>query len=176
MPRHCNHSEFLPLHIAVLTVSDTRTEADDDSGRLLVDLLTTAGHRLARKAIVRDDIYQLRALLSQWIADPAVEVALITGGTGPTGRDNTPEALRPLLDKELEGFGELFRWLSYREIGTATVQSRALAGVANGTLLVALPGSPGACRTAWEGILAEQLDRRHGPCNFVALIPRLKEL
>lgn len=166
---------FIPLSIAVLTVSDTRTEADDNSGRTLVERLTEAGHRLAEKAIVRDDVYAIRAIVSRWIADPAVDVALITGGTGLTGRDGTPEAVKVLFDKEIEGFGELFRMLSWEEIRTSTIQSRAVAGVANGTYLFCLPGSTGACRTGWERILREQLDFRHRPCNFVELIPRLRE-
>lgn len=166
---------FIPLSIAVLTVSDTRTEADDSSGRTLVERLTEAGHRLAEKAIVRDDVYAIRAIASRWIADPAVDVVLITGGTGLTGRDGTPEAVKVLFDKEIEGFGELFRMLSWEEIRTSTIQSRAVAGVANGTYLFCLPGSTGACRTGWERILREQLDFRHRPCNFVELIPRLRE-
>lgn len=166
---------FIPLSIAVLTVSDTRTEADDSSGRTLVERLTEAGHHLAEKAIVRDDVYAIRAIASRWIADPAVDVVLITGGTGLTGRDGTPEAVKVLFDKEIEGFGELFRMLSWEEIRTSTIQSRAVAGVANGTYLFCLPGSTGACRTGWERILREQLDFRHRPCNFVELIPRLRE-
>lgn len=175
MPHHCPSGVLRPLNIAVLTVSDSRSLDEDGSGALLVERLLNAGHSLAARALVPDDIYRQRAVLSGWIADEAVEAVLITGGTGPTGRDRTPEALRPLLDKELEGFGELFRQLSYQEIGAAAAFSRALAGVANGTLLVALPGSTGACRTAWDGILAEQLDSRRGHCNFVALMPRLRE-
>lgn len=166
---------FIPLSIAVLTVSDTRTEADDSSGRTLVDRLIEAGHRLAEKAIVRDDVYAIRAIASRWIADPGVDVVLITGGTGLTGRDGTPEAVKVLFDKEIEGFGELFRMLSWEEIRTSTIQSRAVAGVANGTYLFCLPGSTGACRMGWERILREQLDFRHRPCNFVELIPRLRE-
>ncbi len=166
---------FLPLGIAVLTVSDTRTEADDRSGALLVERLQAAGHRLAARRIVPDDRYRIRAALSQWIADPAVQAVLVTGGTGLTGRDVTPEAVRPLLDREIEGFGELFRWISYREIGTSTLQSRALAGVANGTVVFCLPGSTGACRTAWDEIIRHQLDRRTRPCNLAELLPRLTE-
>ncbi|TCO76010.1 molybdenum cofactor biosynthesis protein B [Plasticicumulans lactativorans] len=166
---------FIPLSIAVLTVSDTRTEADDSSGRTLVERLTEAGHHLAEKAIVRDDVYAIRAIASRWIADPGVDVVLITGGTGLTGRDGTPEAVKVLFDKEIEGFGELFRMLSWEEIRTSTIQSRAVAGVANGTYLFCLPGSTGACRMGWERILREQLDFRHRPCNFVELIPRLRE-
>lgn len=168
-------SGFLPLPIAVLTVSDTRTEAEDKSGKLLVERLTAAGHILADKQIVTDDIYRVRAVVSQWIADEGVKVVITTGGTGITGRDTTPEALLPLLDTRIDGFGELFRYLSFQEIASSTVQSRAVAGVANGTLIFALPGSSGACRTAWDGILLHQLDLRQKPCNFVSLIPRLRE-
>jgi molybdenum cofactor biosynthesis protein B len=170
-----NEREFLPLAIAVLTVSDTRTEADDESGRTLVERLTAAGHRLAQRAIVPDNIYRIRAALSGWIADPQIQVILTTGGTGVTGRDSTPEAVRPLFDKELSGFGELFRMLSWEEIGTATLQSRALGGLANATFIFCLPGSAGACRTGWDRILRTQLDIRTQPCNFVELLPRLRE-
>lgn len=173
--QHPDASGFLPLPIAVLTVSDTRTEADDKSGRLLVERLEAAGHVLAEKRIVPDDIYQVRAVASRWIADEGVKVVLTTGGTGITGRDTTPEALLPLMDTRVDGFGELFRYLSFQEIASSTVQSRAVAGVANGTLIFALPGSSGACRTAWDGILVHQLDLRFKPCNFVSLIPRLRE-
>ena len=167
--------EFIPLNIAVLTVSDTRTEADDKSGQVLVARLRQAGHRLAEKAIVADDIYQIRAVVSRWIADPAVHVVISTGGTGVTGRDGTPEAFQPLLDKEIEGFGEIFRMISYQEIKTSSLQSRALAGVANGTYLFCLPGSSGACMTGWDKVISEQLDHRTSPCNLAMLIPRLKE-
>ncbi|SDU11562.1 molybdenum cofactor biosynthesis protein B [Halopseudomonas salegens] len=160
-------SEFTPLQLAVLTVSDTRNLDNDTSGQLLVDNATGAGHQLCGRQLLPDDIYQIRACVSAWIADPAVQVVLITGGTGFTGRDSTPEAITPLLDKTVDGFGELFRHLSWQEIGTSTLQSRALAGLANRTLIVCMPGSTGACRTAWEGILAEQLDSRTRPCNFV---------
>ncbi|MBL8253532.1 MAG: molybdenum cofactor biosynthesis protein B [Candidatus Competibacter sp.] len=170
-----NKREFLPLAIAVLTVSDTRTEDDDTSGRILVERLTAAGHRLADRAIVPDNIYRIRAVVSGWIADPAVAVVLITGGTGMTGRDSTPEAVRPLLDKEITGFGELFRMLSWEEIGASTLQSRALGGLANATFVFCLPGSTGACRTGWDRILQAQLDARTQPCNFVELLPRLRE-
>ena len=170
-----NEREFLPLAIAVLTVSDTRTERDDASGRALVERLTAAGHRLADRAIAPDDIYRIRAVVSGWIADPAVSVVLVTGGTGMTGRDSTPEAVRPLLDKEITGFGELFRMLSWEEIGASTLQSRALGGLANATFVFCLPGSTGACRTAWDRILQPQLDARTPPCNFVELLPRLRE-
>ena len=166
---------FIPLQIAVLTVSDTRDENTDTSGKTLVERLTRAGHRLAEKAIVPDDIYRIRAVVSRWIADPNVQVVLTTGGTGVTGRDGTPEAVQPLLDKEIEGFGETFRMLSYAEIGSSTIQSRALAGVANGTYIFCLPGSSGACRTAWDRLIEAQLDYRTRPCNLVELMPRLLE-
>lgn len=167
--------DFIPLSIAVLTVSDSRSEADDTSGRLLADRLREAGHRLAEKLIVRDDRYQIRAVVSRWIADETINAVLITGGTGVTGRDGTPEAVQVLLDKEIEGFGELFRMLSWEEIKTSTIQSRCLAGVANATYIFCLPGSSGACRTAWERIIEDQLDYRHRPCNLVELMPRLRE-
>lgn len=166
---------FQPLNIAVLTVSDTRALADDASGQTLVERLKGAGHRLAERAIVPDDVYQIRAILSRWIADSAVQVVLSTGGTGMTGRDSTPEAVRPLLDKEIDGFGELFRLLSWEEIGTSTLQSRALGGLANATFIFCLPGSTGACRTGWDRILQAQLDARTQPCNLVELLPRLRE-
>ena len=161
-------ADFLPLDIAVLTVSDTRTLEDDRSGGWLAQAVEQAGHRLAARAIVPDDVYRLRAVLSAWIADPRVQVVVSTGGTGFTGRDSTPEAVGCLLDKQVDGFGELFRHISLADIGTSTVQSRALAGLANGTLVCCLPGSTNAVRTGWDGILAEQLDVRHRPCNFVA--------
>ncbi len=168
------NESLLPLKIAVMTVSDTRTEADDKSGKILVDNLQTAGHFLADKTIVPDNIYQIRAVISRWIADEFVQVILTTGGTGVTGRDGTPEAIKPLLDKEIEGFGEIFRMISYQEIKTSTIQSRALAGVANGTYIFCLPGSSSACQTGWS-IIKDQLDSRHRPCNLVQLIPRLTE-
>lgn len=170
-----NPREFIPLNIAVLTISDTRTEADDTSGRTLVERAQEAGHRVVEKTIVPDDIYRIRAIVSQWIADPGVQVVLTTGGTGVTGRDGTPEAIAPLLDKAIEGFGEMFRMLSYEEIKTSTLQSRAIAGVANGTYLFCLPGSSGACRTGWDRLIREQLDHRTAPCNLAMLIPRLRE-
>lgn len=166
---------FIPVNIAVLTVSDTRTEENDSSGRYLVESLKALGHQLAEKQIIKDDVYQMRALVSRWIADDEVQVVLITGGTGMTGRDITPQALRPLFDREIEGFGELFRYLSIKDIGSSTVQSRAMAGMANATLVFCMPGSSGACTTAWEGILKEQLDSRFKPCNFINLIPRFSE-
>ena len=168
-------SEFTPLRIAVLTVSDTRDMSTDTSGALLAEKVVEEGHELVDRVIVKDDRYRIRAVVSRWISEPEVQVVLISGGTGFTGRDITPEAVRPLLDREVDGFGEIFRYVSYLEIGTSSMQSRAFAGQANGTLIFALPGSTGAARTAWEQILAEQLDARHGPCNFVSLIPRFHE-
>ena len=167
--------EFVPVKIAVMTVSDTRTEENDTSGQTLVDRLQTSGHQLAEKCIVPDDIYRMREVLSRWIADDEVQVIITTGGTGMTGRDSTPEAVRPLLDKELEGIGELFRWISYQDIGTSTVASRALGGVANGTFIFCLPGSTGACKTGWDDIIKSQLDYRNTPCNMVELMPRMRE-
>lgn len=166
---------FIPINIAVLTVSDTRTAANDTSGDLLTQRLTDAGHHLAERQILPDDADVLVAQLKAWIASPNVDVIITTGGTGITGRDVTPEAFAQVWEKDIPGFGELFRMLSYQSIGTSTVQSRALAGVADGTFLFALPGSTGACKDGWDGILATQLDSRHRPCNFVELIPRLKE-
>ena len=166
---------FRPVRIAALTVSDTRTAADDRSGDTLVERLTAAGHILAARAIVRDDVPALIAQLNGWIDDPEIDCIISTGGTGVTGRDVTPEAFAQVWDKEIPGFGELFRWLSFQSIGTSTVQSRATAGVARGTYLFALPGSTGAVRDGWDGILRDQLDSRHRPCNFVELMPRLRE-
>jgi len=163
---------FVPLNIAVLTVSDTRTYDNDTSGELLASRSVEVGHRLVARALLKDDLYKIRAQVATWIADDSVQVVLITGGTGFTGRDSTPEAVACLLDKQVEGFGELFRQISVADIGTSTVQSRALAGLANGTLVCCLPGSTNAVRTGWDGILAEQLDARHRPCNFV---PHLKQ-
>ena len=157
------------LNVAVLTVSDTRTADTDTSGAFLEDALRSAGHAVVDRQIVIDDIYQLRAVVSQWIADPGVEVVLTTGGTGFSGRDSTPEAVAPLFDKVIEGFGEVFRALSLDEIGSSTIQSRALAGLANGTVIFCMPGSTGACRTAWEGVIRDQLDSEHRPCNFVGV-------
>ena len=163
------------LRIAVLTISDSRGLAEDRSGDVLVEKLTRAGHVLAAREIVRDDLDRIIAKLRSWIADPDIEIVLTTGGTGVTGRDVTPEALDAVAEKKIPGFGELFRWLSFDKIGTSTVQSRADAGVAQGTYLFVLPGSPGACRDAWDGILEQQLDIRHRPCNFAELLPRLEE-
>jgi molybdenum cofactor biosynthesis protein B len=172
---HANKDEFLPVNIAVLTVSDTRSSADDRSGDTLVERLQTAGHKLAARAIVRDEIPEITAQLDAWIADDGVDVVIATGGTGVTGRDVTPEAFAAVWEKEIPGFGEVFRWISYQKIKTSTIQSRACAGVAHGTYLFALPGSPGACRDAWDEILKDQLDIRHRPCNFVEMMPRLRE-
>jgi molybdenum cofactor biosynthesis protein B len=167
--------EFLPLGLCVLTVSDTRTLAEDGSGQFLVDALAQAGHRLVERALLPDDKYQLRALVSRWIADEAVDGILVTGGTGFTGRDSTPEALEPLLDKHMPGFGEMFRLLSFDEIGTSTLQSRAFAGLANATFLFCLPGSTSACRTAWDRLIRAQLDATTRPCNLAGLRSRLRE-
>jgi len=175
MARIDDTKPFLPVNIAVLTVSDTRTEADDKSGRALAELIVRDGHRVAARAIVRDDIQDIVAQLKAWIADGAIDVVISTGGTGVTGRDVTPEAFRQVYEKEIEGFGELFRMLSYEKVKTSTIQSRATGGVAGGTYLFALPGSPGACRDGWDDILKWQLDSRHRPCNLVELMPRLQE-
>ncbi|WP_043310102.1 molybdenum cofactor biosynthesis protein B [Pseudomonas sp. ML96] len=169
---HKAEAAFAPLNIAVLTVSDTRTLETDTSGQLFVDRLTAAGHNLAARVLLKDDLYRIRAQVAQWIAEDEVQVVLITGGTGFTGRDSTPEAVACLLDKQVDGFGEYFRQISVADIGSSTMQSRALAGLSNGTLVCCLPGSTNACRTAWDGILGEQLDNRHRPCNFV---PHLKQ-
>lgn len=166
---------FLPVNIAVLTISDTRTTQDDKSGDILAERLRSAGHVLAARALVKDDRTAIVARLRAWIADPRIDVVLATGGTGVTGRDVTPEAFADVIEKDIPGFGELFRWLSFQKIGTSTIQSRALAGVAGGTYLFALPGSTGACTDAWDGILVHQLDSRVRPCNFVELMPRLTE-
>ncbi len=167
--------QFVPVSIAVLTISDSRTESDDKSGSLIVERIQRCGHRCADKQIVRDDIYQVRAQVSQWIADVNVQVVVTTGGTGVTGRDGTPEAISPLLDKRIDGFGEMFRVLSYEKIATSTLQSRAFAGVANATYVFCLPGSAGACADAWDMLIEHQLDYRSRPCNLVELMPRLLE-
>ncbi len=166
---------FRPLAIALLTVSDSRDLTQDRSGDLLAARIEEAGHRLVRRALVRDELDLIVARFREWIADPEIEVVISTGGTGVTGRDVTPEALAQVVEKRIPGFGELFRWLSYAKIGTSTIQSRADAGVAGGTYIFCLPGSPGACRDAWDMILREQLDIRHRPCNFAELLPRLRE-
>ncbi len=167
--------EFIPLDIAVLTVSDSRNEETDKSGKLLVERLEAAGHRCAAKVIVPDDVYQIRAVVSGWIADEGIQVVITTGGTGVTGRDGTPEAVLPLLDKVIEGFGETFRAISFKQIRTSTMQSRAVAGVANGTYVFCVPGSSGACATAWDELISAQLDYRTRPCNLAELMPRLRE-
>lgn len=167
--------QFIPLNIAVLVVSDSRTEADDISGKTLVERAKECGHQVSEKKILPDNIYQIRAALSHWIAAEDIDVVISTGGTGITGRDGTPEAVTPLLDKVLDGFGETFRRLSFEDIKTSTIQSRAVAGVANATYIFCLPGSSGACRTAWDLLIKEQLDYRTRPCNLVQLMPRLME-
>ena len=166
---------FVPVRIAVLTVSDTRSEAEDKSGHTLVEMIERDGHKVAAKAIVKDEVAAIVGRLKAWIADPKIDVVISTGGTGLTGRDVTPEAFRQVYEKEIEGFGELFRQISYEKVKTSTIQSRATGGVAGGTYLFALPGSPGACRDGWEEILRWQLDSRHRPCNLVELMPRLQE-
>jgi|TARA_R110001583_G_scaffold84566_4_gene222319 molybdenum cofactor biosynthesis protein B len=163
-------TDFQALGMAVLTVSDTRNESSDSSGQYLVSALTEAGHQLIDKQIVKDDIYQIRAAVSAWIANPSIEAVLITGGTGFSGRDSTPEAVSVLFDKVIEGFGEVFRAVSLQEIGSSTIQSRAIAGLANNTVLFCMPGSTGACKTAWQSVIQEQLDSRHRPCNFVGVL------
>lgn len=168
-------NDFIPINIALLTISDSRVPDNDTSGKLLRERATAAGHHVVEQTIVPDDIYQIRALVSGWIANDGIQAVITTGGTGLTGRDGTPEAVSVLFDKEIAGFGELFRQLSYDVIATSTVQSRAIAGVANGTFIFSLPGSSGACKTGWDGILHQQLDARHKPCNFVDLMPRLRE-
>ncbi|PKM09831.1 MAG: molybdenum cofactor biosynthesis protein B [Gammaproteobacteria bacterium HGW-Gammaproteobacteria-1] len=168
-------ANFIPLSLCVLTVSDSRGPENDSSGDYLATALKEAGHNLAARALLPDDRYRLRAQVSAWIADPAIDGVIVTGGTGFTGRDSTPEALLPLLDKTMPGFGEMFRQLSYQEIGTSTMQSRAFAGLANATFVFCLPGSTGACRTAWEKLICAQLDARTKPCNLVNLRPRLRE-
>ena len=169
MTEHFDEAGFVPLNIAVVTVSDTRTEETDKSGRILKEGAEAAGHLVVDKRIVKDDVYQMRAEFSRWIADPGVHVILSTGGTGIAGRDSTPEAVIPLLDKPIEGFGELFRAVSMEEIGASAIQSRAIAGLTNQTLIFCLPGSTGACRTGWEKILLPQLDHRTRPCNFAQM-------
>jgi molybdenum cofactor biosynthesis protein B len=175
MSRIDDSRPFYPVNIAVLTVSDTRTESDDKSGATLIEMITRDGHKVAARAIVRDDIAAITAQLEQWIADQTIDVVISTGGTGMTGRDVTTEAFERLYEKKIDGFGELFRWISYQKVGTSTIQSRATGGVVRGTYLFALPGSPGACRDGWEEVLKHQLDYRHRPCNLVELMPRLTE-
>jgi molybdopterin adenylyltransferase len=175
MPRLDEERPFIAVGIAVLTVSDTRTLDDDKSGALLADMVTTAGHTLADRAILHDDVNLIRNRVAGWIEDPGVDVVISTGGTGFTGRDVTPEAIKPLFEKEIDGFAILFHQLSYAKVGTSTIQSRCCGGVAKGTYIFCLPGSPGACRDAWDGILKWQLDNRHRPCNLVEIMPRLME-
>jgi len=175
MSRNNPDRQFIPVRIAVLTVSDSRNLDDDRSGDTLVARVTDAGHTLADRQIVRDDVAAIRAVVRGWIADPDIDVAITTGGTGFTGRDVTPEALEPLFEKRMDGFSEVFHRISYDKIGTSTIQSRATGGVAGATYIFALPGSPGACKDAWDGILGPQLDYRHMPCNFVEIMPRLDE-
>ena len=175
MPRIDEQRPFLAVNIAILTVSDTRSPADDKSGDTLAQMIAASGHRVAQRRIVRDEKDAIIAQLKAWIADPAVDVVISTGGTGVTGRDVTPEAFHAVYEKEIAGFGEVFRWLSYQKVGTSTIQSRATAGVAGGTYLFALPGSPGACRDGWDDIIKHQLDNRHRPCNLTELMPRLQE-
>ena len=175
MPGIDASKEFIPLKIAVLTVSDTRDLADDKSGAMLAERIEKAGHALADRAIVTDDVEKIRARVKQWIADPAVDVVVTTGGTGFTGRDVTPEAIEPLFEKRMDGFATLFLMVSHGKIGTSAIQTRATAGVAGATYIFCLPGSPGACKDAWNEILKWQLDNRHRPCNFVEIMPRLEE-
>jgi len=175
MPGIDESRAFVPVNIAILTVSDTRSLADDKSGQTLVDRVTAAGHTLADRRIVKDERAAIEAQLRAWVADRNIDVVIATGGTGLTGRDVTPEAFHAVYEKEIEGFGEMFRWLSHPKIGTSTMQSRATGGVAGGTYLFALPGSPGACRDGWDEILKHQLDARWRPCNLVELMPRLQE-
>ncbi|ALM52288.1 molybdenum cofactor biosynthesis protein B [Halomonas huangheensis] len=175
MSHHSRQLDFIPLGIAVLTVSDTRTIAEDDSGALLIERLQNAGHQLVERSIVKDDIYHIRAMVSGWVIRDDIQVVLVDGGTGFTARDSTPEALMPLFDKVVEGYGELFRQISFQQIGTSTIQSRAVAGVIDQTLVFAMPGSPKACTTAWDEIIAAQLDARTRPCNFVAMVVKDSE-
>jgi molybdenum cofactor biosynthesis protein B len=175
MPKLDPNRPFIPVRIAVLTVSDTREIADDKSGATLAEMIEAAGHEVAARAIVKDDIEAIRAQMRAWIGDPGIDVVISTGGTGFTGRDVTPEAVKPLFEKEIDGFSTVFHMISYEKVGTSTIQSRACAGLAHGTYIFCLPGSPGACRDAWGGILVHQLDNRHRPCNFVEIMPRLEE-
>ncbi len=175
MPKLDESRPFIPVRIGVLTVSDTRTLADDKSGATLAELIAEAGHDLAERAIVRDDVAEIRAKVQGWIADPTIDVVISTGGTGFTGRDVTPEAIQPLFEKVIDGFSTVFHMISFQKIETSTIQSRACGGVANGTYIFCLPGSPGACKDGWNGILKWQLDNRHRPCNFVEIMPRLEE-
>lgn len=175
MPGIDQNRVFIPVNIALLTMSDTRTAEEDKSGNLLVELITKAGHTVAARALVKDDLMVIRSTVEKWIDDPAIDCVITTGGTGFTGRDVTPEAVRPLFEKDIDGFAVLFHMISYQKVATSTMQSRACAGVARGTYIFCLPGSPGACRDAWDGILNSQLDARHLPCNLVEIMPRLEE-
>lgn len=175
MPRIDETRPFIPVRIAILTMSDTRTMAEDKSGNTLAEMIREAGHEVAGRALVKDDVAMIRGEVERWIGDPSVDVVITTGGTGFTGRDVTPEAIRPLFEKEIEGFSVVFHMLSFQKIETSTIQSRACGGVARGTYIFCLPGSPGACKDAWNGILKWQLDNRHRPCNFVEIMPRLEE-
>ncbi len=175
MPKIDETRPFIPVRIAVLTVSDTRHLADDKSGATLAGMIEAAGHKLVDRALVKDDVPAIRAKVEGWIADPTIDVVITTGGTGFTGRDVTPEAVRPLFEKEIDGFSTVFHMISYEKVATSTIQSRACGGLARGTYVFCLPGSPGACKDAWEGILRWQLDNRHRPCNLVEIMPRLEE-
>jgi molybdenum cofactor biosynthesis protein B len=175
MPKLDPNRPFIPVRIAVLTVSDTRSAKDDTSGDTLAQMIAAAGHEVAARAIVRDDVEAIRGQVQGWIADASIDVVISTGGTGFTGRDVTPEAVRPLFEKEIDGFSTVFHMLSFEKVGTSTIQSRACGGLARGTYIFCLPGSPGACKDAWNGILVHQLDNRHRPCNFVEIMPRLEE-
>lgn len=175
MPGIDQDRPFIPVRIALLTMSDTRSAEDDKSGNLLVEMITKAGHDVAARALVKDDLMTIRATVEKWIEDATIDCVITTGGTGFTGRDVTPDAIRPLFEKDMEGFAVLFHMISYQKVATSTMQSRACAGVARGTYIFCLPGSPGACRDAWEGILQYQLDARHRPCNLVEIMPRLEE-
>ena len=175
MPRIDDSRPFLPVRIAILTLSDTRTLAEDKSGNTLAEMIRADGHTVADRALVKDDVAAIRAKVEAWIADASIDVVITTGGTGFTGRDVTPEAVRPLFEKEIDGFSTVFHIISFAKIETSTIQSRACAGLARGTYIFCLPGSPGACKDAWQGILKWQLDNRHRPCNFVEIMPRLEE-
>lgn len=175
MPKLDETRPFIPVRIAVLTVSDTRGPTDDKSGDTLAEMIARAGHELAERAIVKDEVEDIRRKVMSWIADPRIDVVISTGGTGFTGRDVTPEAIKPLFEKEIEGFSTVFHMISYEKVGTSTIQSRACGGLAQGTYIFCLPGSPGACKDAWNGILVHQLDNRHRPCNLVEIMPRLEE-
>lgn len=175
MPKIDESRPFLPVNIAILTISDTRSAADDRSGNTLAEMITRDGHHVAARRIVKDEKTDIAAAIKAWIADPGIDVVITTGGTGVTGRDVTPEAVESVLEKRIDGFGEMFRWISWQKVGTSTIQSRAVGGVAGGTYVFALPGSPSACRDGWEEILKWQLDNRHRPCNLVELMPRLQE-